>query len=168
MSMHQVSKPRCANQSITEESGLPGTVRSKVGWPAIDEPWTKKMVPLVAWPEGGSFCHRNSLTSPFLVQCSTPLMRVLVSMRSLREITATYCTHILCKNPPRLRRGAPMPVGTLDTFPKLLMHHAATRGARPAIREKDLGIWQTWTWQRFADEVRALAAGLRAEGLQRG
>src|SRR4026208_232837 len=61
-----------------------------------------------------------------------------------------------------------MPVGTLDTFPKLLMHHAATRGARPAIREKDLGIWQTWTWQRFADEVRALAAGLHAEGLRRG
>jgi len=61
-----------------------------------------------------------------------------------------------------------MPVGTLDTFPKLLMHHAATRGARPAIREKDLGIWQTWTWQRFADEVRALACGLHAEGLRRG
>ena len=61
-----------------------------------------------------------------------------------------------------------MPVGTLDTFPKLLMHHAATRGERPAIREKDLGIWQTWTWRRFADEVRALAAGLRADGLQRG
>jgi len=61
-----------------------------------------------------------------------------------------------------------MPVGTHDTFPKLLMHHAATRGERPAIREKDLGIWQTWTWRRFADEVRALAAGLRADGLQRG
>jgi long-chain acyl-CoA synthetase len=61
-----------------------------------------------------------------------------------------------------------MPVGALDTFPKLLMHHAATRGTRPAIREKDLGIWQTWTWQRFADEVRALACGLHAEGLRRG
>src|SRR4030095_14580904 len=77
----QVSKPRCANQSITEESGRPGTVRSKVGCPAIEEPCTKKMVPLVAWPEGGAFCHRKSLTSPFRVQCSTPLMRVLVSMR---------------------------------------------------------------------------------------
>ena len=61
-----------------------------------------------------------------------------------------------------------MPVGALDTFPKLLMHHAAVRGDRPAIREKDLGIWQTWTWQRFADEVRALAAGLHAEGVRRG
>jgi long-chain acyl-CoA synthetase len=58
--------------------------------------------------------------------------------------------------------------GTLDTFPKLLMHHARVRGERPAIREKDLGIWQTWTWREFADEVRALACGLAAEGLRRG
>jgi long-chain acyl-CoA synthetase len=58
--------------------------------------------------------------------------------------------------------------GALDTFPKLLMHHARVRGDRPAIREKHLGIWQTWTWRQFADEVRALAAGLAAEGLRRG
>jgi long-chain acyl-CoA synthetase len=55
-----------------------------------------------------------------------------------------------------------------DTFPKLLMHHAAVRGDKPAIREKDLGIWQTWTWRRFADEARALACGLAAQGLKRG
>jgi long-chain acyl-CoA synthetase len=59
-------------------------------------------------------------------------------------------------------------IGTLDTFPKLLLHHARVRGARPAIREKDLGIWQTWTWQEFADEVRSLACGLAEEGLVRG
>jgi long-chain acyl-CoA synthetase len=56
----------------------------------------------------------------------------------------------------------------LDTFPKLLLHHARARGERPAIREKDLGIWQTWTWKRLADEVRALACGLAAQGLKRG
>jgi long-chain acyl-CoA synthetase len=61
-----------------------------------------------------------------------------------------------------------MVIGTLDTFPKLLMHHAQVRGGRPAIREKDLGIWQTWTWKRFADEVRALACGLAAAGFKRG
>jgi long-chain acyl-CoA synthetase len=60
------------------------------------------------------------------------------------------------------------PRGGLDTFPKLLMHHARERGDRPAIREKDLGIWQTWTWRQFADEVRALAGALAADGLQRG
>ncbi len=57
---------------------------------------------------------------------------------------------------------------TLDTFPKLLMHHARVRGERPAIREKDLGIWQTWTWRELADEVHAIACGLSAQGLRRG
>jgi len=56
----------------------------------------------------------------------------------------------------------------LDTFPKLLLHHAKVRGERPAIREKDLGIWQTWTWAQFADEVRMLACGLAEQGLKRG
>ena len=56
----------------------------------------------------------------------------------------------------------------LDTFPRLLAHHAKVRGARPAMREKDLGIWQTWSWSEVAAEVRALACGLAAEGLKRG
>ncbi|MGD9952511.1 MAG: AMP-binding protein [Burkholderiales bacterium] len=59
-------------------------------------------------------------------------------------------------------------IGTLDTFPKLLLHHARARGARAAIREKDLGIWQTWTWHEFAEEVRALACGFAERGLKRG
>ncbi len=59
-------------------------------------------------------------------------------------------------------------IGTCDTFPKLLLLHARVRGALPAIREKDLGIWQTWTWQHFADEVRALACALADLGLKRG
>jgi long-chain acyl-CoA synthetase len=58
--------------------------------------------------------------------------------------------------------------GELDTFPRLLLHHAGVRPDRPAIREKDLGIWQTWTWKQVADEVRALACGLAAQGFKRG
>ena len=53
-----------------------------------------------------------------------------------------------------------MPETQLDTFPRLLLHHAAVRPNQPAIREKDLGIWQTWTWGQVANEVRALACGL--------
>jgi long-chain acyl-CoA synthetase len=56
----------------------------------------------------------------------------------------------------------------LDTFPRLLLHHAAVRGRHPATREKDLGIWQTWTWSQVDDEVRALACGLAAQGFKRG
>ena len=56
----------------------------------------------------------------------------------------------------------------LDTFPKLLAANARIRGGKPASREKDYGIWQTWTWSEVADEVRALACGLAALGMKRG
>jgi long-chain acyl-CoA synthetase len=56
----------------------------------------------------------------------------------------------------------------LDTFPRLLLRNAAERGNHPAVREKDLGIWQAWTWAEAADEVRALACGLAAQGFRRG
>lgn len=62
----------------------------------------------------------------------------------------------------------PVAPGKLDTFPKLLLHHAQTRGGRPAMREKDLGIWQAWSWQSVHDEVEWLAAGLAQAGLVRG
>jgi len=55
-----------------------------------------------------------------------------------------------------------------DTFPRLLLHHARTRPGHPATREKDLGIWQTWTWAEVAEQVRALACGLAADGFRRG
>jgi len=55
-----------------------------------------------------------------------------------------------------------------DTFPKLLLENARRIGDRPAIREKEYGIWQTWTWQQVADEVRALACGFAARGFKRG
>ncbi|MEO1198076.1 MAG: AMP-binding protein [Pseudomonadota bacterium] len=58
--------------------------------------------------------------------------------------------------------------GELDTFPKLLKRNASQWAARPAMREKYLGIWQTWTWSEVYDEVRALSLGLQAMGLKRG
>ncbi|WP_246004679.1 AMP-dependent synthetase/ligase [Plasticicumulans acidivorans] len=46
--------------------------------------------------------------------------------------------------------------------------HARERPGRPAIREKDLGIWQEWSWEQMAAQVRALACGLAAMGFGRG
>ena len=56
----------------------------------------------------------------------------------------------------------------LDTFPKLLSEQARRRGERPAMREKDYGIWQSWSWAAMAREVEALACGLAALGFRRG
>jgi len=58
--------------------------------------------------------------------------------------------------------------GKADTFPRLLLEHASSRGEHIAMREKALGIWQAWSWRQVADEVRALACGLNALGFRRG
>ncbi len=58
--------------------------------------------------------------------------------------------------------------GNRDTFPKLLLGHALGRGDHPAIREKALGIWQSWSWAEVRDEIEWLACGLARAGLARG
>jgi len=57
---------------------------------------------------------------------------------------------------------------TLDTFPKLLQRNAAQFANVPSIREKEFGIWQTWTWAQAAEEIKSLANGLAAHGFKRG
>ena len=56
----------------------------------------------------------------------------------------------------------------LTTLPRLLQRNARELGARPAMREKDRGIWQTWSWRQYHDQVRDLALGLASLGLRRG
>ncbi|OUL98283.1 AMP-dependent synthetase/ligase [Variovorax sp. JS1663] len=55
-----------------------------------------------------------------------------------------------------------------NTFPRLLLAHAQHQPDAPAVREKDLGIWQTWTWSAAAREVREIACGLASLGFQPG
>ena len=55
-----------------------------------------------------------------------------------------------------------------DTFPHRLILNAQKFGQRPAIREKDLGIWQTWTWQEMKEEIFSFANGLSELGFKRG
>ncbi len=54
------------------------------------------------------------------------------------------------------------------TFPQLLVQHASSRGAAPAMREKEYGIWQTLTWAGLAGLVEHIACGLHLAGLARG
>ncbi len=56
----------------------------------------------------------------------------------------------------------------LDTFPKLLRRNAQQRPDVPAFREKEFGIWQTYSWKDVYDNTRALALGLVDLGLKRG
>lgn len=55
-----------------------------------------------------------------------------------------------------------------STLPRLLRRNAEAFAARPAIREKRRGIWQSFTWAQYWEEVRDFALGLAAFGFGRG
>jgi long-chain acyl-CoA synthetase len=57
---------------------------------------------------------------------------------------------------------------TPATLPSLMRRNATTMAARPAVREKDRGIWRTFSWSQYYDEVRDFALGLAAHGFARG
>jgi len=56
----------------------------------------------------------------------------------------------------------------LRSVPALLHRNATVYADRPAYREKEYGIWQTWSWSEVADEVEALALGLMNLGVNEG
>ena len=60
------------------------------------------------------------------------------------------------------------PEGDYKSIPALLARNVARFGNRPAYREKEFGIWQSWTWAEAAEEIDALAMGLLALGLEPG
>jgi long-chain acyl-CoA synthetase len=56
-------------------------------------------------------------------------------------------------------------IAKADTLPKLLCHNAHEHGSEIALREKDFGIWRSWSWQRYETRVRDFALGLHALGV---
>ncbi|MEM6488509.1 MAG: AMP-binding protein [Pseudomonadota bacterium] len=58
--------------------------------------------------------------------------------------------------------------GGTETFPKLLVSHAARLADAPALSQKRRGIWHTMTWRELAAEIETVAAALEARGLERG
>lgn len=55
-----------------------------------------------------------------------------------------------------------------DTLPGLVLRNAQIRPEKPAIREKDLGIWRTYSWADYAREVTEFGDGLAALGFGPG
>src|SRR5215471_18771710 len=134
MSTHQQTKPRLANQSITEESARPGTIRSNVGCEAIDEPWTKRTA---GFPSGvpTNFSQRKRGTSAssvvFVVQCSTPVMPAsVIAARSFIASLLSFLPLDRCQ-----ARSIDLRARLAYDFrPALLLlaeEHAEFRGRRP-------------------------------------
>jgi len=55
-----------------------------------------------------------------------------------------------------------------QSVPALLHRNAKQFANAPAYREKEYGIWQSWTWAQTRDEVEALALGLLELGANEG
>lgn len=56
----------------------------------------------------------------------------------------------------------------LDSIPKLLARNVKEFGTKPAYREKEFGIWQSWTWAQAAIEIEQLALGFLTLGVNAG
>ena len=56
----------------------------------------------------------------------------------------------------------------LHSLPALLARNATRFAKATAYREKEFGIWQSWTWSEVAEEVRAMGMGFLALGMARG
>ena len=54
------------------------------------------------------------------------------------------------------------------TFPQILIHNAKRfPPTKAAIREKNYGIWQSYSWQDYLEQVKNFALGLAALGFKR-
>jgi long-chain acyl-CoA synthetase len=60
------------------------------------------------------------------------------------------------------------PSGAPINVPQLLARNVARFPNKAAYREKEFGIWQSWTWAESAEEIEAIAMGLLALGLNKG
>jgi long-chain acyl-CoA synthetase len=59
-------------------------------------------------------------------------------------------------------------LGGDDTFPKLLVRNQRTIADGVAMREKEFGIWQSYTWREYHAHVRDFSLGLVALGVKPG
>ncbi len=64
--------------------------------------------------------------------------------------------------------ASPRDAGGPSSIPALLARNARESGASPAYREKEFGIWQSWSWAETQEEVEALALGLLEMGAAPG
>lgn len=55
-----------------------------------------------------------------------------------------------------------------DTLAKLFRNRVEIWGDKVALREKEMGIWESYTWQRFNEYARNIAGGLLSLGLKPG
>ena len=56
----------------------------------------------------------------------------------------------------------------LDTVPKIFWNAVNTRKNKTAMREKDLGIWQSISWKEYGEKAKYIGLALNSLGLDKG
>ncbi len=62
----------------------------------------------------------------------------------------------------------PLLIDGCDTLPKLFLKRTAELKSQTAHREKQFGVWESFTWGDYLDAARAIGLGLKALGVKRG
>ena len=55
----------------------------------------------------------------------------------------------------------------LDTVPKIFWNAVNTRKNKTAMREKDLGIWQSISWRKYGEKAKYVGLALNSLGLNK-
>ena len=55
-----------------------------------------------------------------------------------------------------------------DTVSRLFWHRVTENANEVALREKDFGIWNEYTWRDYGERARLIGVGLKALGMKRG
>lgn len=62
----------------------------------------------------------------------------------------------------------PIEIEGCDTIPKLFRHRVEVRGQRTAMREKNFGIWESYSWDDYYGKAKEVGLGLVTLGLKKG
>ena len=62
----------------------------------------------------------------------------------------------------------PVIIEGCDTIVKLFWHRVKQLDDKVAMREKNFGIWESFTWADYGRKAREIGMGLLALGLNRG
>ena len=62
----------------------------------------------------------------------------------------------------------PILIEGCDTLVKLFRHRVVQLGSKIAMREKNFGIWESFTWADYGNKAREIGMGLLTLGLNRG
>ena len=84
---------------------------------------------------------------------------------ALRELAqAPFDLAILDIMMPGIDGIEPVSYTHLDVYKRQLLHNAANWGDEVAMREKEFGIWNSFSWSMVRDRTRLIALGLKSLG----